>query len=121
MEILMIDYITPNGQLLDLIGFGLAKFNSQLVTQMGYQTKTSFYEFIVEKGIAKTTGVVKNRQDMFDPFFDNGRNGWWQKKSANQSRFDELYAQVGSLSCLQYVALLNGYILKHQYEDVRSL
>ena len=30
-------------------------------------------------GIAETTGVVKNRMDLFDPYFENNRKGWWQK------------------------------------------
>ena len=34
---------------------------------------------MVSLGVAETTGVVKNRMDLFDPYFDNNRKGWWQK------------------------------------------
>jgi hypothetical protein len=51
----------------------------RFVRRFGFITKVSFYEHIVQLGIAETIGTVKNRQDLFDPFFDNGRRGWWQK------------------------------------------
>ncbi len=68
-----------NYHLLNLIGYGLAKFDMDLVRQFGFTTKKAFFEYCVEIGIAQTVGVVKNRQDLFDPFFDNNRKGWWQK------------------------------------------
>lgn len=37
---------------------------------------------MVEIGIVETGSVVKNRMDLFDPFFDNNRKGWWQKGNA---------------------------------------
>lgn len=67
---------------LNLIGYGLARYDKQLVHEFGFRSKQAFYKYIVSKGIAETTGVVKNRQDLFDPFFDNGRKGWWQKGDA---------------------------------------
>ena len=68
-----------NYEILNLIGYGLAKFNMDFVKCFGFKTKTAFYERIVQMGVAETTGTVKNRQDLFDHFFDNGRRGWWQK------------------------------------------
>ena len=69
-----------NYEILNLIGYGLAKFNKAFIQEFGFQTKTEFYNFCVENNIADTTGTLKNRMDLFDPFFPkNGRKGWWQK------------------------------------------
>lgn len=86
-----------NYELLNLIGYGLAKFDNEFIKQFGFSTKTAFYQNIVEEGIAETIGTVKNRQDLFDPFFDNGRKGWWQKGSTYEHRkilIDSLYGEL---------------------------
>lgn len=97
-------------ELLNLIGYGLAKFNRRFVRKFGFKTKTAFYHHIVQLGIAETTGTVKNRQDLFDPFFDNGRKGWWQKGDAYIHRkllIDSLY---GALDVQQFVEMVKLYI-----------
>jgi len=72
-----------NYEILNLIGYGLSKFNNDFIKEFGFNTKTAFYNFCVENGIAETTGTIKNRMDLFDHFFpNNGRKGWWQKGDA---------------------------------------
>lgn len=86
-----------NYELLNLVGYGLAKFDMEFVKRFGFDTKTSFYEEFVQIGIAETVGVIKNRQDLFDPFFDNDRKGWWQKGDAYKHRkilIDSLYGDL---------------------------
>lgn len=69
-----------NYEILNLIGYGLSKFNDKFIKEFGFTTKMAFYEYCVKNDIAETTGTVKNRMDLFDPFFpENGRKGWWQK------------------------------------------
>ena len=75
-----------NYEILNLIGYGLSKFETSFIKQFGFNNKSLFYNFIVENKIAETIGTVKNRQDLFDPFFDNGRKGWHQKSSQYISR-----------------------------------
>lgn len=72
-----------NYEILNLIGYGLSKFNDEFIKEFGFTTKTGFYEYCVKIGIAETVGTVKNRMDLFDHFFpENGRKGWWQKGDA---------------------------------------
>lgn len=71
-----------NYEILNLIGYGLAKFGNVFVKEFGFRYKTDFYNFLISKGIAETVGTIKNRQDLFDQFFDNGRKGWHQKGDA---------------------------------------
>ena len=69
-----------NYEILNLIGYGLSKFNDKFIKEFGFTTKMAFYEYCVKNDIAETTGTVKNRMDLFDHFFpENGRKGWWQK------------------------------------------
>ncbi len=75
-----------NYELLNLLGYGLAKFDKEFISQFGFKTKSGFYEYLVQLGVCETVGTVKNRQDMLDPFFDNGRSGWWQKSNQYISR-----------------------------------
>lgn len=68
----MSDNKHENYELLNLIGYGLAKFDMNFVKEFGFKTKIAFYEYIVSLKIAETKGVVKNRQDLFDPFLTVG-------------------------------------------------
>lgn len=72
-----------NYEVLNLIGYGLSKFNDDFIKEFGFSTKTAFYNYCVENDIAETVGTIKNRQDLFDQFFpENGRKGWHQKGDA---------------------------------------
>ena len=60
----------PHYELLNLIGYGLAKFDKLFIKEFQCSSKSEFYRYVVSLGIAETTGVVKNRMDLFDPYFD---------------------------------------------------
>lgn len=67
-----------NYEILNLLGYGLAKFD-KFVELFGFTSKDAFYQYCVNIKIADTKSTIKNRQDLFDPFFpQNGRRGWWQ-------------------------------------------
>ncbi|MDA8338918.1 MAG: DUF3883 domain-containing protein [Nitrospiraceae bacterium] len=99
-----------NYEVLNLIGYGLAKFDMNFVKFFGFKTKTAFYEYIVEQGIADTIGTVKNRQDLFDPFFDNDRKGWWQKGDAYIHRKIFIDSLFGSLDANAYADIVKLYL-----------
>jgi hypothetical protein len=69
----MADNKHENYEILNLIGYGLAKFDKDFVREFGFKTKTAFFQHMVDLKIAETIGTVKNRQDLFDPFFYNPR------------------------------------------------
>ncbi len=100
-----------NYEILNLIGYGLAKFDMRFVKCFGFKTKTSFYENIVQRGIADTIGTVKNRQDLFDPFFDNnGRKGWWQKGDAYIHRKIHIDSLFGLLDVDDFTKIARSYL-----------
>ena len=60
-----------NYEILNLIGYGLSKFDNAFIFQFGFSTKTDFYNYCVSINLADTGSVIKNRMDLFDPFFPN--------------------------------------------------
>lgn len=66
-------------EIMNMIGYGLAKFDNDFVHEFGQPSKAAFGRYIVELGLADTTKAVSNRMDSFDPYFDNGRRGWFQR------------------------------------------
>jgi len=109
-----------NYEILNLIGYGLAKFGILFVNQFGLKSKSQFYEFIVIKKIADTIGTIKNRQDLFDPFFENGRKGWWQKGDAYIHRKLLIDSLFGDLDCYNYSQIVKIYINKNfdNYDNI---
>jgi hypothetical protein len=99
-----------NYEILNLIGYGLAKFNNNFINEFGYKTKIDFYEFIVSLSIAQTKSVVKNRQDLFDPFFENGRRGWWQKGETYIHRKYFIDSLFGELDSISYANIVKMYL-----------
>lgn len=116
-----------NYEILNPIGYGLSKFNDEFVTEFGYKTKTAFYEYCVEIGIAETVGTVKNRMDLFDHFFpNNGRKGWWQKGDAYIHRkilIDSLFGHenVKGYSDIVKLYLKENYKIKDLFVEVKPI
>lgn len=105
-----------NYELLNLLGYGLAKFDDSFIAEFGFSTKSAFFAYFVELGIVKTASVVKNRMDLFDYFFpQNPRKGWWQKGDAYIHRkilIDSLFGNEGVKGFANIVKL----VLKNQYK-----
>ena len=107
-----------NYEILNLLGYGLAKFDNLFINEFGFKTKTDFYNHMVKYGVSETGSVVKNRQDLFDPFFDNGRKGWWQKGDAYIHRKYFIDSLFGNLDVISYAEVVKMYLQeKFQYKE----
>ena len=105
-----------NYEILNLIGYGLSKFNDDFIKEFGFKTKTAFYEYCVNIGIAETVETVKNRMDLFDHFFpNNGRKGWWQKGDAYIHRKYLIDSLFGNENVNGYANIVKLY-LKENYK-----
>lgn len=116
----MSDNKHKNYYTLNLIGYGLAKFDMKFVNEIGFSTKQAFYNHMVEIGVAETTGVIKNRQDLFDPFFDNKRKGWWQKGDAYIHRKIFIDSLFGDLDAKTYASIVNLH-LKSEFGEEKEI
>jgi hypothetical protein len=100
-----------NYEILNLLGYGLAKFDNDFIKQFGFKTKTSFFNYFVELGIVETGSVVKNRMDLFDPFFENNRKGWWQKGDVYIHRKQLIDSLFGNESVVGYSNIIKLYLI----------
>lgn len=95
-----------NYYILNLIGYGLSKFNFDFVNTYGFKTKTAFYQYIVDIGIAQTKGTVQNRQDRFNGMNPNSTlKGWWQDGDRSDYKFRKDYIEsfFGNLNVVDFV------------------
>lgn len=92
--------------LLNLLGYGLAKFDYHFIQEFGCTNKEAFYQLFVDLGIVATKSVIKNRQDLFDPYFDNGRQGWWQKADRYKHRKILIDSLFGDQSVADYADMI---------------
>ncbi|WP_396149535.1 DUF3883 domain-containing protein [Flavobacterium sp.] len=99
-----------NYEILNLLGYGLAKFDNAFIHQFGFKTKSSFFNYFVEIGIVETGSVVKNRMDLFDPFFENNRKGWWQKGDAYIHRKFLIDSLFGNENVVGYSNIVKLYL-----------
>lgn len=111
----MSDNKHENYEILNLIGYGLAKFDMDFVRQFGLQTKRDFYQDMVNLGVGETVGTIKNRQDLFDPFFPNDRKGWWQKGNAYIHRKNFIDSLFGDYDAKNFADIVKLY-LKNNFQ-----
>lgn len=104
-----------NYEILNLLGYGLAKFDNEFIKQFGFKTKLAFFEYFVELGVVETGSVVKNRMDLFDPFFNNSRKGWWQKGDAYIHRKLLIDSLFGNENVIEFSNIVKLF-LKEKFE-----
>lgn len=115
-----------NYEILNLLGYGLSKFDNAFIKEFGFNTKAAFFDYFVEIGLVETSSVVKNRMDLFDPFFPNKRKGWWQKGDAYIHRkllIDSLFGdeEVGGYSNIIKLYLKDKYKVKDIFVSVKPI
>ncbi len=115
-----------NYEILNLLGYGLAKFDNKFIEEFGFSTKQSFFNYFVALGLVKTASVVKNRMDLFDPYFDNNRRGWWQKADAYRHRKILIDSLFGDENVRDYANIIKLFLyenhdIKEYFEKVRPI
>jgi hypothetical protein len=99
-----------NYEILNLIGYGLSKFDNAFINEFGLTTKSSFYEYCVSLELADTGSTIKNRMDLFDPFFPNERKGWWQKGNTYIHRKHFIDNLFGDVDVIEYAQIVKMYL-----------
>ncbi len=98
--------------IMNFVGYCLAKFDNKFIAEFGFDRKQNFYKYIVDLGLANSVSAVHNRMDSFDPYFDNGRKGWYQR---NQREHIKLYIDslFGKEDARSFANIVKLYI--HDY------
>lgn len=102
-----------NYEILNLIGYGLAKYETELTQALGFTTKADLYKSMISRGVATTTGTLKNRQDLFNPLVRNTKVGWRQNQDKYLHRKLLLDSLFGQLDAAEYAALVENYLFAH--------
>lgn len=76
------------------VAYYLSRVNDVAIKELGYKTQRAAFE-----GLAlifgQKTATIKNMRDEFDPYFDNGRAGWYQREiSPSRKEILDYYANV---------------------------
>ncbi len=74
-----------------IVSYYLSRCNYAAVKSLGYKSFTEAFAGIA-KIIGENPNNIKNMRDEFDPYFDNGRRGWYQRelRGSRQEIFDEM-------------------------------
>ncbi len=115
-----------NYEILNLLGYGLSKFGKDFIQEFGVTNKSAFYKYCVDINIADTGSTIKNRMDLFDPFFPNNRKGWWQKGDAYIHRKELIDSMFGKENSHEYANIVKLYLQEHfnihsNYLDIRPI
>ena len=91
-----------------IVSYYLSRCNLEAVRALGYKNFTEAFNGIGDL-INENPNNIKNMRDEFDPYFDNGRRGWYQRelRASRQEVFDEL-AEVSDKELEQLVKKLLG-------------
>ncbi len=108
-----------NYEILNLIGYGLSKFDG-FIKEFNCSTKSEFYRYCVNIGIADTVGTVKNRMDLFDNFFPNKRKGWWQKGDVYIHRKELIDSLFGSENVANYANIVKIHLNNNEYISINT-
>ena len=99
-----------NYEILNLVGYGLAKFEGDLVSVLGFKTKTALFNHLIQRGVAETRGTLKNRQDLFNPLVRNKKVGWWQNGDRYLHRKVLIDLLFGDLDAAGFAAIITNYL-----------
>lgn len=93
------------------IAYYLSRINTKAVKDLGYKTfQEAFNE--LSKILGQKPATIKNMRDQFDPYFDNGRVGWYQQKlSPSRKKIFEQFKHTDDEELTALVnKILNSYI-----------
>ncbi len=74
-----------------IVSYFLSRCDVKAVRALGYKSFTEAFQKIGDI-LNENPNNIKNMRDEFDPYFDNGRKGWYQRelRASRQEVFDEM-------------------------------
>ena len=102
-----------------IIAYALSRLNTTAVGVLGYKTFSEAFKSLGELLEQKPT-TIKNMRDEFDPYFDNGRAGWYQRELSQSRRviFDEYNKKSDDELVKEILFIISEY--KNQNEAARN-
>ncbi|MBI4785945.1 MAG: DUF3883 domain-containing protein [Chloroflexi bacterium] len=107
----------PENELAMLAAFYLSKFGDEGLGLLGFKTYRQAFEQ-VGRNLNVNPNSVKNWRDEFDPYYDNGRRGWYQR--AMKPSRQKVMATFDNLSEEALRALVLDIITSESRPEVES-
>lgn len=108
-----------------IVSYYLSRCDVKAVHALGYKNFTEAFQKIGDI-LNENPNNIKNMRDEFDPYFDNGRRGWYQRelRASRQEMFDEMShytdEQVGNL-VKEVLHMANGGIKVETIDILKDL
>lgn len=97
-----------------IVSYYLSRINMEAVKELGYDSFKAAFE-----GLALLLGqkpaTIKNMRDEFDPYFDNGRMGWYQRKLAPSRK--AVFNRMADVSDEELATIVKEIIMAYSHED----
>lgn len=89
------------------IAYYLSRMNTKAVNALGYKTFRSAFDGL-SKLLGQKPATIKNMRDEFDPYFDNGRAGWYQREMSPSRK--EIFEQFKNTTDDELTTLVNSIV-----------
>lgn len=97
------------------IAYYLSRVNQKAVHALGYKSFSEAFQKL-SKILEQKPSTIKNMRDEFDPYFDNGRVGWYQRTlSPSRAKVFEEYKSVSDEDLYTVInQIITYYKEKHE-------
>lgn len=106
------------------VAYYLSRVDKKALNELGFSKHTEAFEKLGEL-LGQKKATIKNMRDEFDPYFDNGRKGWYQRelRGTRKEVFDK-YAGVSDAELTEVVkgiiAVYSGAVKSSQELSTRA-
>ena len=101
------------------VAYYLSRFDKNALRELDYVRFNAAFEDLGKK-LQQKPATLKNMRDEFDPYFDNGRKGWYQKPLAGTRK--EIFTKYADTSFGKMTAIVKGIIAAYigKKEDAKE-
>ena len=100
------------------VAYYLSRVNMKAVHDLGYKSFSEAFNKLAEI-LGQKPATIKNMRDEFDPYFENGRVGWYQRQlRASRKEIFEMFKDVSDAALADVVKnILSSYVNTSEKEN----
>lgn len=89
------------------VAYYLSRVDKKALNELGFSKHTEAFEKLGEL-LGQKKATIKNMRDEFDPYFDNGRKGWYQRELRGTRK--EVFDKYAGVSDAELTEVVKGII-----------
>ena len=104
------------------VAYYLSRVNKKALQELGYRSFNDAFKDLAEK-LDQKPATIKNMRDEFDPYFDNGRRGWYQRelRASRKDIFEINKDLTDEELTIKVKNMLTGYMKDRPAESYGSI